>query len=126
METTGHCNRCGSVIYPFSKNIAVSDNSYYCVKCADELDRNYLVRNVCSICTKLLDKNEIKFVMPSRLYSSYFFDKLPIENRLMCAQCYRKVDKLNVIRSPLIKIDQIRLRLRRTLTRRAIIKARSS
>jgi hypothetical protein len=127
METEAeHCKKCGSVVYAFSKDVAVSDGSVYCIRCAEEIDRYYLARNVCSVCTRLLDKNEVKFVMPSRLYSSYFFDKLPIEHRLMCAHCYRKVSKLNIIREPLIKIYHIRLRLRRALAKRAVIKSRNS
>ncbi len=128
METENElCGRCGTVVYPFSKDIAVSDNLSYCVKCAEELDRNYLSRNVCSVCTKLIEKDEVKFVMPSRLYSNYFFDKLPIENRLMCVNCYRRLERLNVLRFPLIKIGQIRLRLmRKTLIRRSTINVKSA
>jgi hypothetical protein len=122
---TEHCDRCGSVVYPFSRNISVSDNSSYCIKCAEELDRHYLSKNVCSVCTMLLDKNAVKFVMPSRLYSIYFFDKLPIENRLMCVGCYRKAEKLNIIRKPLVKIEQIRLKLSSKFAKRSVVKTRS-
>lgn len=122
---TEHCDRCGSAVYPFSRGTAACDNFSYCIKCAEELDSNYLSRNVCSLCTRLLGNDEIKFVMPSRLYSNYFFDKLPIEHRLMCVGCYRKVERLNIIRRPLIKIAQIRLKLGRSITRRSIIRIRS-
>lgn len=121
-----HCTRCNAIVYPFSKNVAASDNSSYCVKCAEELDRNYLAKNVCSVCTKLLERDEVKFVMPSRMYSAYFFDRLPIEHRLMCVRCYRKAEKLNIISRPLVKIGQIRLRLRRAFARKAILKTRNN
>lgn len=119
-----HCNRCGSLVYPFSKEVAVSDGSSYCVKCAEETDRHYLAKNTCSVCTRLLDRNDVKFIMPSRIYSSDFFDRLPITHRLMCVQCYRKASRLNIIRHPLVKIDQIRFRLGKTFARRSVVKIR--
>ncbi|MDE1870839.1 MAG: hypothetical protein KGI06_01205 [Candidatus Micrarchaeota archaeon] len=122
METAEHCKRCGTVVYAFSKNAAVSDNSSYCIKCAEELDSSYLARNTCSVCTRLLAKDEVKFVMPSRLYSAYFFDRLPMEHRLMCVTCYRKADRLNILKRPLVKIEQVRTRLRRTLARKSALR----
>ena len=115
-----NCGRCGSLVYPFSTEKSASDGSSYCVKCAEEIDRQYLARNTCSMCTRLLEREEVKFVMPSRLYSNYFFDRLPIEYRLMCVKCYRRADRLNYIRQPLAKIWQIRARLGKTLVRKQI------
>lgn len=126
METEHElCNRCGSIVYGFSRGVAESDSLSYCIKCSEEIDRYYLARNICSVCTKLLGRDEIKFVMPSRIYSSYFFDRLPIEHRLMCVRCYRKVEKLNIIRQPLIKIGQIRIRLGRALGKKYLVRIRS-
>ena len=116
-----HCGRCGAVVYPFSKGVAVSSNSDYCVKCSEELDMHYLSRNVCSVCARILDKDDVKFVMPSRMYSCYFFDRLPLENRLMCTACYTKANRLNLIRKPLIKIGQIRLKIARKLVKRVLV-----
>ena len=121
-DATENCNRCESVVYNFSKNVAISNNSSYCVKCAEELDMNYLAKNVCSVCTNLLNKDEIKFVMPSRLYSDYFFDRLPLENRLMCVTCYRKASRLNIIRQPLTKIAHIRVRLAKKIVKRSVVR----
>lgn len=121
---TEHCNRCGSLVYPFSREVAVSDGSSYCVKCAEEMDRHYLSKNTCSVCTRLLDRNDVKFIMPSRIYSSNFFDRLPVTQRLMCVQCYRRASRLSIIRQPLVKIDQIRLRLGKTFARRAVVRVR--
>lgn len=127
METaTENCQNCGSIVYAFSKKTATSDGSTYCIKCAEELDSQYMKKNVCSVCTRLLDKQEIKFVLPSRMFSSYFFDKLPLENRLLCLQCYGRAEKLNLVRKPLIKIGQIRVRLMRRLEKKAIVRSRAS
>ena len=53
----------------------------------------------------------LKFVMPSRLYSGYFFDRLPVGNRLMCESCYRSVERLGIMKDPLAKLGSIRSRL---------------
>ena len=119
-----HCNKCGSIVYPFSKETAVSEGSSYCVKCAEEIDRYYLAKNTCSVCTRLLERGDVKFVMPSRLFSSYFFDRLPIEHRLMCVGCYRRASRLNIMRLPLVKIGQIRAKLGRAIARRPVAKIR--
>jgi hypothetical protein len=111
-------------VYGFSTGISESEGTSYCIKCAEEIDRYYLAKNICSLCTRLLCKDEIKFVMPSRIYSSYFFDRLPIEHRLMCVSCYRKVEKLNIVRQPLVKIGQIRLRLGRAIGRRYLVRVK--
>jgi len=125
METEiERCNRCGSLVYPFSKETSVSEGSSYCVKCAEEIDRSYLAKNTCSVCTRLLERGDVKFVMPSRLFSSYFFDRLPVEHRLMCVKCYRKASRLNIIRQPLVKIGHIRAKLGKAITRRQTVKIR--
>jgi len=113
-------------MHPFSKSMSVSDNSFYCVKCSEELDHEYLTRNYCSLCTRLLDRSEIKFVMPSRLYSSYFFDKLPVSTRLMCTGCYKRVERLDLLKRPLIKIRHIRSKLGLAIARRSGIRAKTS
>ena len=124
-HTTEHCEKCGSVVYGFSKSFAVSNGESYCTKCAEELDRTYLEGNTCSVCTRLIDRTEVKFVMPSRLYSSYFFDRLPMAKRLMCTGCYRKVEKLNIISNPLTKIGVLRMKVRRIIVRNVAIKSKS-
>jgi hypothetical protein len=116
-----NCGRCGGIVYPFSKKESASDSAYYCVKCAEELDREYLKKNVCSLCTELIPKGDVKFVMPSRIYSSYFFDRLPLENRLMCLDCYRKVEKMNIIRNPLTKLIHIRARLQNAFRKEHVL-----
>lgn len=103
-----HCSRCGSVVYAFSSGIAVSNNRHYCIQCAEDIDRDYIEKNTCSVCTKLLGRREVKMVMPSRMYSSYFFDRLPVQDRIMCVDCYRKARRLHIISKPLMKIGRIR------------------
>lgn len=39
----------------------------------------------CSICSKKMDRNEVKFVMPSSAYNS---TNIPIEKRMVCIGCY--------------------------------------
>lgn len=121
-NATEHCANCGATVYQFSKKISASDGSSYCIRCAEELDRQYLSMNVCSVCTRLLDKREVKFVMPSRLYSFYFFARLPMESRLMCVDCYRKANKLDLIRKPLMKINIIRSKLRKSFSKEIVKK----
>ncbi|MFI5412835.1 MAG: hypothetical protein ACHQX1_03000 [Candidatus Micrarchaeales archaeon] len=118
METSPeHCANCGVAVYAFSKKIATSDDTPYCIRCAEELDIQYLAKNTCSVCTRLLEREELKFVMPSRLFSNYFFDKLPMQNRLMCTHCYARARKLNLLSKPLIKIERIRQRLKRAVVK---------
>ncbi len=75
------------------------------------MDLACLSRMVCTVCIKNLNKQETKLVMPSRMYSSYFFDKLPMLERLMCVGCYRKAKRLNILHRPLTKISIIRKKL---------------
>ncbi|MGI0100314.1 MAG: hypothetical protein ACREBH_01135 [Candidatus Micrarchaeaceae archaeon] len=124
-STTEHCGRCGAALYGFSSSVAASNGFSYCTGCAAEIDMLFLESNTCSVCAKLLGQDEIKFVMPSRLYSRYFFDRLPVSMRLMCIGCYRKASRLNILRRPLTKISQIRLRLGKTVSNKMPIKARN-
>lgn len=84
------CGRCGLHVYQFSRKLAQSDGRYYCIKCAEELDRNYLMKNGCSLCGRLLSKKEAKFVLPSSIYGAY---SMPLLDRLACIRCYTKLLK---------------------------------
>ena len=86
-ELMERCGRCGSVVYGFSKKRAASDGNIYCVKCAETADRHYLIKNTCSVCSVLLSKDDLKIVMPSKLYSA---EPLPLGKRLVCANCYKR------------------------------------
>jgi hypothetical protein len=120
-EINENCCRCGTAVYLFSGKFSESDGSFYCIRCSEELDSKYLSKSICSLCTNMLDKKDVKIIMPSRLYNTYFFDKLPISNRLMCKYCFSKVNRLNLIRNPLTKIRNIRARLGKLSTRKTIL-----
>ncbi len=106
-----YCPRCGTRIYAFSKKKAASDGKTYCIKCAEEIDRKYLQEYTCSVCKRVLEKSEVKFVLPS---SSFGLIEMPLHKRLLCADCYaeytrhpsiaalRKAKKLN----PLARISR--------------------
>ena len=87
LEGSECCKRCGSVIYGFSKKRSASDGLYYCIKCAEYLDKKYLIENTCSVCARTFSKGEVKFVMPSRIYST---SPLPLAKRLVCVNCYKR------------------------------------
>jgi hypothetical protein len=84
------CPRCGSPIYAFSKKRAAADGIEYCIKCAEEVDREYLEAYTCSMCKRLIGKSEIKFVLPS---SAFGGTELPLHKRLLCTSCYNKYNK---------------------------------
>jgi ribosomal protein L37E len=84
------CPRCGRQIYAFSKKKAASDGIEYCIKCAEEVDRDYLQAYACSMCKRLIGKQEIKFVLPSSAYGSA---NMPMEKRLLCTTCYNRYSK---------------------------------
>ncbi len=85
-----HCIRCYAVIYPFSSRIAQSDQQKYCVRCAEELDAKYILKNSCSVCGKLMSKKDVKYVLPSTAFGRM---GMPLQNRLACVPCYKKLQK---------------------------------
>ena len=106
------CTRCGSAIYPFSTRIAISDRQRYCVKCAEELDARYMLKNSCSLCGKLLDRRQVKFVLPSIAYGSA---SMPLQERLACSPCYNKAlrrNRIRMIRTGGAEADRTSLRKR--------------
>lgn len=120
MGTIDYCGRCGTPVREFSRKMAASNGAYYCVRCAEELDRQYLVKNTCSVCAKMLNRAEHKFVMPSTIYNEY---SRPLANRLICSSCYGKMARGNMTRN-LPSIGFIRSRLLKgRLARRFAAKA---
>ncbi|MGC8669949.1 MAG: hypothetical protein ACP5TL_02230 [Candidatus Micrarchaeia archaeon] len=81
------CQKCGRRVYSFSKRRAASDGREYCIKCAEEVDRQYLEDYTCSVCKRLIGKSEIKFVLPSSAYNS---TDMPMHKRLLCVSCYQR------------------------------------
>ncbi len=97
LESSECCKRCGSAVYGFSKKRSASDGFYYCIRCAEYLDKKYLIENTCSVCARTFIKGEVKFVMPSRIYSA---SPLPLAKRLICTNCYRRFATRNRTRMP--------------------------
>jgi len=114
VESEEYCRRCGSVIYDFSKKKSASDGLDYCIKCAEHLDTRHLIANTCSACARSFGKGEVKFVMPSKIYST---SPMPLEKRLMCVGCYRHFAVRNRVRARINGIRQFRLGFRRSFAR---------
>lgn len=83
-----YCRRCGDSVYPFSKKYSTSASDFFCVKCAERLDREYLAKHTCAICTKILRNDELKFVLPA---SKFADPKTSVFERVSCLQCHRKL-----------------------------------
>ena len=96
LDSAEYCRRCGSILYDFSKKRSASDGYCYCIKCAEYLDKKYLIDNTCSVCARTLGKADVKFVMPSRLYST---EQLPLEKRLVCVSCYKRIAFRSIVKS---------------------------
>ncbi|HUC38883.1 MAG TPA: hypothetical protein VL944_02010 [Candidatus Acidoferrum sp.] len=104
------CGKCGSVVYPFSTRIAQSDQQKYCTKCAEEVDARYLIKNSCSVCGKLMERHEVKFVLPSLAYGR---SAMPLEDRLSCPPCYTRLQRKSRSRIMSGRGAAIRERIRR-------------
>jgi protein-arginine kinase activator protein McsA len=115
-EGVERCGRCGVQVFSFSMKRAESDQMAYCTKCAERVDSEYMAKNLCSVCTRLLSKGEVRFLLPSMLYSD---ERLEISKRLVCSGCYRKLS--TSVRSRMqfaSRARQIRESLRRSIVRR--------
>ncbi len=112
------CKKCGMEVYPFSKKYSVSSGDYFCIKCAEKADRDYLIKNSCSVCKRLLDRGEVKIVMPSKIYGA---ERMPVIDRLICMGCYRRMGSRSMDRRSFRhKISQIRLGIRKGFAKRAM------
>lgn len=119
-----YCRQCGTAIYPFSRKYAISTGEYFCVKCAERVDKEYLIKHSCSVCTRLIKGDEVKFVMPSKIYGA---DSLPLSDRLVCAECYKVVARQDRERVGMSqKIGQIRAGIRKSLAKRMTEKPRTA
>ncbi len=114
-----HCGRCGRLADAFASEGAICSGSYYCDACIREFAEELHGRNICSLCRCAIWEHAPKFVMPSRLYSGYILDRLPVGNRLMCASCYRHTERLGLMRDPLAKLGSIRARLNKNAARKS-------
>lgn len=111
-----YCRRCGMEVFPFSRKYSESKEDYFCVKCAEKYDAEYLVKHSCAMCQRLLKKDELKMVLPSKSFG----DKpRELVDRIACLQCYTKLlNKARDRRPVRNSIDQIRNNIRRVLARR--------
>jgi hypothetical protein len=119
-EYTGkeYCRKCGMETYPSSKKYSVSGGEYYCVKCAERADREYLIKNSCSVCRRLLKSNEVKLVLPSKVYGG---TQLPLVDRLICTKCYNAMGTRSISRRSFKqKVEQVRTSIRKGMVKRAV------
>ncbi len=113
-----YCRKCGMEVYPFSKKYSVSTGESFCVKCAERVDREYLVKNSCSVCRKLLKANEVKLVMASKIYGT---TTLPLVDRLICTECYKRIGTRSMDRVSFRNaLSQVRANIRHSLMKRAV------
>ncbi|MCL5430629.1 MAG: hypothetical protein M1504_04125 [Candidatus Marsarchaeota archaeon] len=82
-----HCNKCGVEIYPYSRKYSISDNCYYCKKCATAIDKKYIEEHTCAVCKVMIKNNEPKFVVASRQISENGHELL-VKDRVVCAKCH--------------------------------------
>ena len=85
---TEYCRKCGTTVYPFSKKYSESASDFFCVKCAERTDREYLAKHTCAICTKRLGNDELKFVLPASRFAD---PKMSVFERVSCLSCHRKL-----------------------------------
>lgn len=116
------CIRCDSVVYPFSIRRAQSDQQEYCIRCAEELDAKYILKNSCSVCGRLMHKRETKFVLPSNAFGKV---GMPLQNRLACVPCNKKLQKkvrISIIpdRSSIFR-DRLRKQINGQLMKKRVI-----
>ena len=83
--------------------------------------KGILARSICSVCAQPIAKGDVRFLMPSRLYSNYILDRLPIENRLACLRCYKEIARLNLTKGPFVKLGHIRAKVLRNTARKHAI-----
>jgi hypothetical protein len=113
-----YCRKCGAGIYPFSKKYSVSESEYFCVKCAERADSEYIIRHSCSVCNRLLGNNEVKVVMPSKAYG---VGPVPLLDRLICTGCYKRVASRNSDRRTFVqRMQYIRAGIRRNLMSKSV------
>ena len=112
-----HCGRCGRLAEGFARDKAIGQSSAYCNSCIKELGEELHGRDVCSLCRCAIWDGAPRFVMPSRIYSSYFLDRLPVGNRLMCTHCYWNVERSGLMNDKLAKLGSIRARLAKNRVR---------
>ncbi|MEM0154561.1 MAG: hypothetical protein QW814_01865 [Methanothrix sp.] len=82
------CERCGVATYSPSDRVMRSAGRAYCKDCAAKLGLNRVEKNICAICGKILKKEEVKMVLPSKSFGDVV---IPLESRLACIECYSSI-----------------------------------
>jgi len=110
-----YCNKCAVELQQYTKKKLGKDGMNYCAKCAVRADQEYTAKHTCSVCSKTFRNGEPKFVMPSSIYSD---NRVPLLQRLICADCYRKVaSKARDRVSFLSSMYKVRARLSKNIAR---------
>lgn len=110
-----YCPSCGAQIESL-RRFSVSKSQYFCVKCAERLDKEYLIEHTCSVCKSVLSKNEHKMVMPSRIYGA---EELPYVHRIMCMACYQKMGYRDRDTSAMSgRLQRLRTSIRKNIAKR--------
>ncbi len=108
-----YCKKCGIEIFPFSSKFSASKSDYFCVKCAEAYDKEYLIKNSCAMCSKLLSNYEVKVVLPSKHFGE---SSIEMNDRLSCLGCYTKVAKRNRTRRTIRNgVSSVSTSIRRSL-----------
>lgn len=113
-----YCRKCGLEIYQFSKKYSVSTGEYYCVKCAEKVDREYLIKNTCAMCKRLMKPGETKIAMPSKAFSED--TSLILADRVICTACYKKFSTASRMKMRTSGLSRIREQIRKSIARRSM------
>lgn len=124
-EEKEYCKKCGTEILPFSKKYSISANDYFCIKCAEKLDRAYLAKTTCAICGRRLKPDELKFVLPSSALSD---DKMHTMERMCCLVCHKKMaaDRIKDVRDTRQMRSALLDAIRKGIVKATIIKQEKS
>ena len=114
-----YCRKCGLEVFPFSRKYSVSMGEYFCVKCAEKVDREYILKNSCSVCRKMFGRNDARMVLPSKVYNED--RRLLISDRLVCAPCFKAMGmKVRDRITFTSKVNGLRQQIRRSLAKKML------
>ena len=119
-----HCRSCGLEVTPYTKRYSIYAGEYFCEKCAERLDREYILKNTCALCGRVIAKSEVRFVLPSRLLGLQA-GSTEIDSRLACVSCYNRFAKATRVyaTNKTSRLEQIRSSIRKHLVRQQMLKA---
>ena len=106
------CERCGVATYSPSDRVMRPKGSAYCKDCAAKLGLDRAEKNLCAICGKILKREEVKMVLPSKSFGDVV---IPLESRLACIQCYSSMASRVKSRPAIAKRRNERASIKRAL-----------